>query len=217
VVFWAVLNGLITLILFLVSHFLLLKPAQRGTGDEYGLTWGGKLVWSKIGKSFLLALTVVSLGYATLVLTDFFFKTDYRFWVFAVKLPNFQQLDIALRYVIPLFFYFFLASMALFAQIRRATLNLWQEMGVNAAIFVVAYVGLQLVEYIPMWTGGLLMNPAEPLWTIIGYQFIPILGLAGALTTFFYRVTGRIYTGAFLNAMLFTTIVVAGTAIHFAM
>jgi pimeloyl-ACP methyl ester carboxylesterase len=217
VVFWAVLNGLITLILFLVWHFLLLKPAQRGTGDEYGLTWGGKLVWSKIGKSFLLALTVVSLGYATLVLTDFFFKTDYRFWVFAVKLPNFQQLDIALRYVIPLFFYFFLASMALFAQIRRATLNLWQEMGVNAAIFVVAYVGLQLVEYIPMWTGGLLMNPAEPLWTIIGYQFIPILGLAGALTTFFYRVTGRIYTGAFLNAMLFTTIVVAGTAIHFAM
>jgi hypothetical protein len=165
----------------------------------------------------LLALTVVGLGYATLLLTDFFFKTDYRYWVFAVKLPNLQQFAIALRYVIPLFIYFFLASLGLFSQIRRANLNIWQEMGVNAAIFVVAYLGLQLVEYIPMWTNGMLMNPAEPLWTIIGYQFIPILGLAGGLTTFFYRATGRIYAGAFLNAMLFTMIVVAGTAIHFAL
>ncbi|HZU87113.1 MAG TPA: alpha/beta fold hydrolase, partial [Anaerolineaceae bacterium] len=217
VVFWAVLNGLITLVLFLVWHFLLVKRNARGNADEYGLTWDGRLLWGKIGKSFLLALTVVALGYATLVLTDFFFKTDYRFWVFAVKLPNLQQFGIALRYVIPLFVYFFLASMALFAQIRRANLNIWQEMGVNAAIFAVAYLGLQLVQYIPMWTGGMLMNPAEPLWTIIGYQFIPILGLAGALTTFFYRATGRIYTGAFLNAMLFTMIVVTGTAIHFAL
>ncbi len=215
VVFWAVLNGLIALILFLIWHFLLVKKNARGTADEYGLTWGGKLQWGKIGKSFLLALTVVSLGYLTLLLTDFFFKTDYRFWVFAVKLPNLQQFGIALRYVIPLFVYFFLAGLGLFSQIRRAKLNMWQEMGVNAAIFVVAYFGLMLWEYIPMWTGGMLMDPAQPLWTIIGYQFIPILGLAGALATFFYRTTGRIYTGAFLNAMLFTTIIVAGTAIHF--
>lgn len=217
VVFWAVLNGLIALVLFLIWHFFLLKPAQRGTADEYGLTWGGKLDWKKIGLSFVLALTVVALGYATLLLSDFFFKTDYRFWVFAVKLPNLQQLNIASHYALPLFVYFFLGSMALFAQIRRANFTIWQEVAVNAAIFVLAYLGLQLAEYIPMWTNGALLNPAEPLWTIIGYQFIPILGLFGALTTFFYRVTGRIYTGAFLSAMLFTTIVVASTATHFAL
>lgn len=217
VVFWAVLNGLIVLILFLVWHFLLLKKDQRGTADEYGLTWNGKLEWGKIGKAFMLALSVVSLGYATLVVSDFFFKTDYRFWVFAVKLPSLQQFDIALRYMIPLFFYFFLASMGLFAQIRRANLNMWQEMGVNTAIFVVAYLGLLLYQYIPMWINGMLTIPTEPLWTIIAYQYLPILSLAGALTTFFYRATGRIYTGAFLNAMLFTMIVVAGTATHVAL
>ena len=216
VTFWAVLNGLITLVLFLIWHFFLVKKENRGTADEYGLTWNKKLNWGKIGKSFVLALSVVALGYSTLLLTDFFFKTDYRFWVFAVKLLNLQQFTIVLKYIIPLFVYFFLASMALFAQIRRANLTIWQEMGANAALFVVGYMGLLLFEYIPMWTNGLLLNPAQPLWTIIAYQFVPILGLAAMLTTFFYRKTGRIYTGAFLNAMLFTWIVVAGTAIHFA-
>jgi pimeloyl-ACP methyl ester carboxylesterase len=215
VAFWAVLNGFISLLLLLIWHYLLVKKPQRGTADEYGLTWQQKLDWGKIGRSFLLAVCVVSLGYATLVLSDFFFKTDYRFWVFAIKLPNRQQFGIALRYLIPLFVYFFLASTALFAQIRRANLRLWQEVWINAGIFVIGYMALLLAQYIPMWTNGMLLIPTQPLWTIIAYQFVPILGLAAALTTFFYRKTGRVYTGAFLNALLFTLIVVAGTATHF--
>jgi len=216
VAFWAILNGLISLVLFLIWHFLLTKKADRGTADEYGLTWEGKLNWKKIGKSFVLALSIALLGYATLLLTDFFFKTDYRFWVFAVKPLNLQQFGIWLRYLIPFFVYYFLASLVLFAQMRRAKASLWAEVAINASFFVVGYVGLMLVQYIPMYTTGMLANPTEPLWVIIGYQFIPILGLAGALTTFFYRKTGRIWTGAFLNAIVFTAIVVAGTAIHFA-
>ncbi len=215
VTFWAVLNGLISLILLLIWHFLLVKKGERGGGDEYGLTWNGKLNWMKIGRAFLLALSIVLLGYATLLVTDFLFKTDYRFWVFAVKLMSPTHFAIALRYLIPLFVYFFLASLALFAQMRRADFGLWKEVLVNALFFVVGYTALQLVQYIPMWTNGMLLDPTQPLWTIIGIQFIPILGLAGALTTFFYRKTGRIYTGAFLNALLFTWIVVAGTATHF--
>lgn len=215
VTFWAVLNGLISLALLLLWHFLLVKKSERGGGDEYGLTWNGKLNWVKIGRSFVLALCIVLLGYATLLVTDFLFKTDYRFWVFAVKLMSPTHFAIALRYLIPLFVYFFLASLALFAQMRRADFGLWKEVAVNALIFIVGYTALQLVQYTPMWTRGMLFDPTQPLWTIIGYQFIPILGLAGALTTFFYRKTGRIYTGAFLNALLFTWIVVAGTATHF--
>jgi pimeloyl-ACP methyl ester carboxylesterase len=206
VAFWAVLNG---------WHFFLTGKTRRGTGDEYGLTWNQKLNWKKIGLSFLLALSTVALGYATLLLTDFLFKTDYRFWVFAVKLMNLQQLGIALRYLIPFFIYFFLASLALFSQIRRSNLNIWQEMGVNAALFLAGYLGFLVIEYLPLWTGGMLLDPGEPLWAIVAYQFVPILALAGALTTFFYRKTGHIYTGAFLNALLFTWIVVAGTAVHF--
>lgn len=217
IAFWAVLNGLISLVLFLVWHFFLVKKAQRGTADEYGLTWKHKLEWGKIGKSFLLALSIVALGYATLLLSDFFFKTDFRFWVFAVKPLSLQQFNIALHYLPFFFIYFFLASLALFSQIRRANFTIWQEMGVNAAIFVVGYMGLLLLEYIPLWGGGTLLNAAEPLWTIIAYQFVPVLGLAGGLTTFFYRKTGHVYTGAFLNALLFSWIIIAGTAIHFAL
>ena len=47
------------------------------------------------------------------------------------------------------------------------------------------------------------------------FQYIPIFAIVGWVTTYFYRKTGHIYVGAFLNTMLITWIVVASQAIHF--
>ena len=47
------------------------------------------------------------------------------------------------------------------------------------------------------------------------FQYIPIFAIVGWVTTYFYRKTGHIYVGAFLNTMLITWIIVAGQAIHF--
>ncbi len=58
--------------------------------------------------------------------------------------------------------------------------------------------------------------PNDPLTTIIMYQFIPVLGITGAISTYFFRKTGHIYVGAFLNTLVFAWIIVAGTATHFA-
>jgi len=53
------------------------------------------------------------------------------------------------------------------------------------------------------------------LFFILMFQFFPIFATAAMVSTYFYRATGRIYTGAFLNAMLVTWIIVAGQATHF--
>jgi hypothetical protein len=47
------------------------------------------------------------------------------------------------------------------------------------------------------------------------FQFFPLFAIAAMVSTYYYRKTGHIYTGAFLNAMLVTWIVVAGQATHF--
>jgi hypothetical protein len=57
----------------------------------------------------------------------------------------------------------------------------------------------------------------DPLTTIVMYQFIPVLGIAGAISTYFFRKTGHIYVGAFLNTLVLAWIIVAGTAIQFAL
>lgn len=215
VIIWTTLVGLISLVLFLLWHFFLNKKAEP-TADNYGLTWDKKLSWRKIGKSFLLAFLVVLSGYVTLLLTAFFFQTDYRFWVFAVKPMNLLQFRTTLSYIIPFIFFFMISGTILFGQLRRDTLSFGIEMLVNVVLLVVGYVGLLLYQYIPLLSGGTLANPVEPLWTIIAFQFLPLMTIVALVQTYFYRKTGHIYVGSFVSAMIITWVVVASQAFHFA-
>ena len=215
IIVWTTLLGLISIVLFLAWHFGLNKKAG-GNAEVYGLTWNGKFNWCKLGKSFLLAFLIAFAGYFTLVLTDFFFKTDYRYWVFAIKLLSPLQLRIALVYFVPFLFYFLLLNLTLFSQLRKDTWSLWKEILVNIGILVVGYVGMLLWHYIPLLSGGTLAFTDESLYGIIMFQFVPFMIIAGVLMTFFNRKTGRIYVGSILFSLLLTWIVVASTAIHFA-
>jgi hypothetical protein len=218
IIAWTTLIGLIDVVLFLLWHFLLNRKAQA-TADNYGLTWNKKLNWSKIGKSFLLAFLIVFTGYATLMFSDYFFKTDFRFWVFAVKLLDPLQLRITLSYIIPFIFIFFMDAVLVFGELRRANITLAKEMWLNEALYVLGYVVLLLVQYIPLLAGGTLMNANGanvPLYSIVAFQLLPIMTIAALVTTYFNRKTGHIYVAAFTVAMLVTWIVVASTAIQFA-
>ncbi len=173
VITWTTILGLITIVLLLIWHFAFSRKAG-GNGDDYGLTWGGKLAWGKIGKSLLFSFLVVLAGYITLLLTDFFFKTDYRFWVFAIKLFSPLQLRIAVIYFFPLLFYFFLLNVVIFAQLRTDRFGLVGETVVNVLILILGYAALLLVQYIPLLAGGTLFNPGRA--ALDDYR-LPVLAL----------------------------------------
>ncbi|GIV75816.1 MAG: hypothetical protein KatS3mg050_0210 [Litorilinea sp.] len=215
VIIWTTLLGVISLVLFLLWHFAL-NRATNPNGDHYGITWGRKILWRKVGKSFLLAFLVALAGYVSLLLVAFFFKTDYRFWVFAVKPMNALQFRISLSYLIPFIFFFLVAGTILHGQLRREHMGMGREMLLNWVLMVIGYIGLLLYQYIPLLAGQTLANPAEPLWTIIAFQFLPLMTIVALVKTYFFRKTGHIYVGAFLSAVLITWIVVASQAIHFA-
>lgn len=218
IIIWTTLIGLIDVVLFLIWHFLLNHKAQA-TGDNYGLTWNQKLKWSKIGKSFLLAFLIVFTGYAALMFSDYFFKTDFRFWVFAVKLLDPLQLRITLSYIIPFIFIFFMDAVLVFGELRRSNITLAKEMWLNEALYVLGYIALLLVQYIPLLAGGTLFNASGtnvPLYSIVAFQLLPIMTIAALVSTYFNRKTGHIYVAAFVVGMLVTWIVVASTAIQFA-
>lgn len=75
---------------------------------------------------------------------------------------------------------------------------------------------LLLYQYIPLLSGNTLGNPAESLWSIVAFQFLPLLTIAGTVMVFFYRKTAHVYVGSFASAMLITGIVVASQATHYA-
>jgi hypothetical protein len=84
----------------------------------------------------------------------------------------------------------------------------------NVGLVVVGFIVLLLIQYVPLLSGGT-MPFGEPLLTIVAYQFIGLLTIAGVVMTYFFRKTGTVYTGALISAMFITWVIVAGQATHF--
>jgi len=218
-VVWAVGNGLISLVLFVLWHFFLNRQTGA-TADNYALTWDGKLNWTKIGKSLLLAICILAPAYLLLILADQFFKIDFRLWVLAFKPMSVRHFGIALAYL-PFFgFFFLMLSTVLAGQLRRVDaegkpISLRNALLINVALLIVGFVVLLLIQYVPLLTGGT-MPLAEPLLSIVAFQLVPLMAIVALLLTYFLYKTGRVYTGAFLIAMLISWYVIAGQAIQFA-
>jgi hypothetical protein len=218
---WAVGNGIISLVLFLLWHFLL-NRRNGATFANYGLTWNGRIGWAKLGKSFLMALSVAFAAYLVLAVADYFFQVDFRFWVVALKLLSPLQFRIFLCYLVPFAFFFLIFSTMLHGQLRRtkadgSDVSMGSAVVVNALIAIAGLFVLLLVQYIPLLAGGTLAIADEPLLTIVGIQFVPILAIVAIISTFFYRKTGHVHVGAFLNTLFVTWYIVAGQAIQFAL
>jgi len=218
---WLLLIGVIAVALFLIWHFAFNRKANA-TASDYGLTWGKKLDWEKIGKSFLLAFLVAFAGYLTLVFSAWLFTVDFRFWVFAVKPMSPIQFRMFLSYLIPFTVYFIILGLVLNGQLRPVgrkgtELSEGSEMAINVALLVLGFVGLIAFQYIPLLMGGTLTLRSEILFSIILFQFLPIMTIVALAYTFFFRKTGHIYVGAFFCAMLVTWIIVASQATFIAL
>jgi hypothetical protein len=50
----------------------------------------------------------------------------------------------------------------------------------------------------------------------VAFQFVGLLTIVGVMTTYFFRKTGTIFTGAFVSALFITWAIVAAQATHFA-
>jgi pimeloyl-ACP methyl ester carboxylesterase len=217
VVLFTSLVTLISLVLFALWHF----TSNRGTGagqtratlDDYGLTVDGRLPWGRIGWSAALSIAVVAAAYAALLLTDALFTTDFRFWVFGVKLMSALHFRIFLAYLVPFFVFFLVTSVVLAGQLKRELSTGW-EITLAVGLSAGGYVVFLLYQYVPLFAGGTLATPTQPLWAIIAFQFVPLMAIAGALMSYFFRRTGLVYVGALVSSLLVTWIVVASQAIH---
>jgi pimeloyl-ACP methyl ester carboxylesterase len=212
---WLLLVGVIAVVLFLIWHFAFNRKA-KATASDYGLTWGKKLDWAKIGKSFLLAFLVALAGYVMLVLSGWLFNVDFRIWVFNVKPMSLLQFRMFLSYFIPYLLYFIILGLVLNGQLRPsrkgAEMSMKSEMAINTALLVVGFLGLLGYQYIPLLMGGTLPRPNDNLFTILAIQFLPMFTMVALAYTYFFRKTAHIYVGAFLCALLVTWILVASQA-----
>jgi hypothetical protein len=112
--------------------------------------------------------------------------------------------------------YFLILGLCLHGELRCGEKTAWKETVINAILLITGYIIFLLFQYLPLFGGATLSIPDGHLPSIVMFQYLPIFTFVALISTYFYRKTGHIYTGAFLCAMLVTWIMVAGTATHFA-
>lgn len=215
VVFWALANTLISLVLFLLWHTT--NARRRGANAaSYGLRAQGGSTFALLGRSLLFAVVVVAGVYLILASCEWLFNTDFRFWVVALKLMSATQFRIFLVYLVPFTLFFIMIGVVLNGQLRRSRdaprggRVMWR----NALVVVAGIVVLLAVQYIPLFSGAPLPL-GEPLLTIIAHQFVVLLPLIALLSTYFFQRTGLVYPGAFVGALFVTWLIVAGQATQF--
>ena len=209
---WSVIVGVITIALILFNHFVFTKK-QGATAENYGLTNSGKkLEWDKIGKAIFMAILILLPVYLILCFTNAVLKVDFRAWVVAMMPMNSARFSAFMGYIVP-FSIFYVPMGILFAGFIRpkeGKLSIGQEMVINSIVLTLGAGIWLLLFYVPIMTGSSLIIAGSgmlgPLAAGLGaIYYIPLVVLwpvVACIYTYFFRKTGRVYTGIAL-AMLF--------------
>jgi pimeloyl-ACP methyl ester carboxylesterase len=192
---WAVLNGVITLVLALVFGK---RPAFSGR-------------WLP---AVLAALLTVAVGYAALAVVDFVFTVDFRFWIVALRPMSRTQFVYFWIYLLPFVAFFLVALRTLHAELGVKSDGAARQYLSNVAALALGFLVLLAAEYGTLFVTGHLLTPSEPLNTIVAIQFLPLLAIVGVITTFTYRRTNSYVPGALISALFVTWYIVAGQAMQ---
>jgi pimeloyl-ACP methyl ester carboxylesterase len=194
---WALLNAAITLIL----GRMLREPKPRFNPRRRG--------------AFAIALMTVATGYLSLLIADFIFKIDFRFWVVALKLFSPDQIRWFLFYLIPFTLCFAVMSRALMVLAIRGD-SAEKQYGSALAMLAGGFLLFLIAQYAPLFLGGALLVPGEALNAIISIQFLPLMGIIAVILVFTARRTASPWPGAAICGLFVTWYIVAGTAVQFA-
>ncbi|MCD0449272.1 alpha/beta fold hydrolase [Actinocorallia sp. API 0066] len=200
---WAVGNAVISLVLLLVWHY---RANRTATLADYGLHTRG------LGRAVVFAATVTGGLYLLLAFSDWAFKTDFRLWILQLHLMDALHFRIFLTYLLPFTFFFVVLGVVLHGQLRGAERSLRRDLALNVGVLVTGIAVLVVADYLPLLAGGTLAIPGQPLLIIIAMQFVPLLAVVALVSTYFYRLTGSVLPGAFVNAVFITWDLTAGTA-----
>ena len=210
IAYWTI--GCAAIALLGMTVVYVVSKANKGvTFKDYGVTFNPV----KILVSLLIAVITFVVAYAVLFLMDLLFKADFRIWTFAFKTFDFNIIPTILKYL-PTFLVFYIVSTASIT-INTNTEKLQGVKGYLLAIALNAGGGfLWLVhQYGKLFITGVAAHPGSALSGIVLVAMIPTLSIAAIISRNLYKKTGNIWTPAFLNALLMTTMTIANTMIAF--
>jgi pimeloyl-ACP methyl ester carboxylesterase len=211
------LTGIITVALYLFVFKVFAKKAGC-TFENMGI----KLSGTGVFRAAVLAVCVFAAGYFMLSFCDYFFKTDFRFFTLSLKTLTPSKWAIFFRYL-PSFLFFFLVNAM--AQNTFTRINNQKE-GINLVLIILASFGgllvLHMIDYIALMNAGAKVFQFIPftdgkitaaLAGVLLWGLLFILPAAAIISRIFFRATGSIWAGAFINALVVTLFAMSNTVV----
>lgn len=213
---WALLNGLICLVILAVKHFIVRKD-----GISFSERYGLKISAADLGKTVLVALTTFAVAYlANSILSFFFNGSDVRFWIIAGRVMTANQFITWAGYLVFFFVFYYINSMVVNSG-RMKDMSTVKNIVVcalinGAGIFLLAafHYGYELIAGHMIWYN---FGHDYFLYLVVVLPMIIELPVAAVYSKKLYEETSNIYLGAFINTFIFTWFVVGNTCYHFSM
>lgn len=201
---WSVVAALVLLAVFLLTYGL--YGRKHGASVD---SWGVKTSAKNFFKALLAAFTVIWLVYNLVFFADFFFQTDFRFWMLALKTFNREKVFFALVYVCGFTAFYLVNSLLVNGGNRVSGFAEWKILLISCVGNILGIAILVLIQYSRFVTTGVLTFNAMRIVNIFPLLvFIP----AGTIVSrFYFKKTGNIYMGSFVIGMLYAIMTCANT------
>ena len=210
IAYWTIGCALMSLTI-LSAVYVCMKRGEGASFENYGVSFKPTAIIA----GFCTALVTIVIAYAVLWLMDALFKADFRIWTFAFKTFDASIIPAILRYL-PTFLLFYIVSTAGIT-VNTNTDRLQGGKGYLLAILLNAGGPIiwLAVQYITLFSTGVAAQPGSALSGIVLVAMVPTLSIAAVISRNLYKKTGNIWTPAFLNAILMTTMTIANTMVAF--
>ena len=193
---WAAINGVLGAIIMAISYFAF------GRKNGLNLREAGMLPgWGKFFHGVGLAALTVTAAFGVVFVLDYFFKTDFRLWVIAIKWFPADKIGYALI-VLPLFLIYFVANSIAINVFNRMTLRgkEWLNTLLLGVFNSLAPIVLVVAQYTTFAITGYTIDGFGGIFSIWLFPVIVILFVTAVISRKIYRATGNPYIAGIINA-----------------
>ncbi|MFQ6485995.1 alpha/beta hydrolase family protein [Brachybacterium epidermidis] len=206
---WAAVNGVAAIAIMLLSYFLYGRKAGQSP-RALGI-WPG---WKRLLQSVGLVAVATTASFLLVFLADYFFKTDFRLWVLAVKVFPQDKIWYGL-FLVPLFLIYFVANSVSINVFNRFTLagREWVNTAVLALFNSLGPIVLVLLQYLTFWVTGDLVPGFGGIYSIWLFPVVVILAFTAVVSRKIYRETNNPYIAGILNAVVVSIVSVSNSLV----
>jgi hypothetical protein len=207
IVGWAVVSSICILAVFMINYYVFGKKFGANTDS-----WGIKTTLKGLWKSLLLAVMTFGAVYLILFTADFFFTTDFRIWLIAMRVFTADKVLFLIAYF-PLFAIFYLTnSMFVNGGNRVEGMPDWLVTVLSCIANIAGIAVVIAIQYITYSKTG--NFPFNAMRTINLFPFLVQVPVATIITRKYFKETGDIYLGSFTISLLYTMMLITQVCIN---